>query len=120
MRSRRVVILVVVAALVAGGYAATPYARATSLIVRGAHLGGRIERFATSQTYRIEARPVHMVPTRYGDVAARLYVPARTVGHPVIVIPGIHSAGIDEGRLTGLSRELAGTGLTVMTIALPD
>lgn len=120
MRSRRVVILVVVAALVAGGYAATPYARATSLIVRGAHLGGRIERFATSQTYPIEARPVHMVPTRYGDVAARLYMPARTVGHPIIVIPGIHSAGIEEGRLTGLSRELAGTGLTVMTIALPD
>src|SRR5829696_10400064 len=115
MRSRRVVVLLIVVAFLAGAvYAAAPYARAASLIVRGAHLGGPIETFATGQTHSIEARPVHMVPTRYGNVAARLYVPAKTIGHPILVVPGIHSAGIDEGRLTGLSRELAGTGLIVM------
>src|SRR5689334_1181378 len=121
MRSRRVVALLltlgVFAAIV---YAATPYTRAASLIVRGAHLGGRIEAFATERSYPVITRPIHTVPTRHGDVAARFYVPARTVGHPIIVIPGIHSAGIEEGRLTALSRELAATGLTVMTIALPD
>jgi hypothetical protein len=121
MRSRRVLALLIVVALGAGAvYAATPYARATSLIVRGAHLGGPIEAFATRRTYPIVARPVHMVPTRHGSVAARLYVPAKAIGHPILVIPGIHSAGIEEGRLTALSRELAGTGLAVMTMALPD
>src|SRR5215213_8700425 len=110
MRSRRVITLVVIVALFAGLYAATPYARATSLIVRGAHLGGRIETLATSQTYPIVVRPVHRVPTRHGNIAARLYVPAKTIGHPILVIPGIHSAGIEEGRLTALARELAGTG----------
>src|SRR5687767_3772632 len=101
MRSRRVLAFLILLALAAGAlYAATPYTRAASLIVRGAHLGGRIEAFASSRTYPIVARPAHMVPTRHGDVAARLYIPARAVGHPIIVIPGIHSAGIEEGRLT--------------------
>ena len=101
MRNRRVAAVLLVLALLAGGvYAATPYTRAASLIVRGAHLGGRIETIATQRSYPVIARPVHMVPTHHGMVAARFYVPSRTVGHPVIVIPGIHSAGIEEGRLT--------------------
>lgn len=121
MLRRRLSTLVVLVALAAGCvYAATPYARAASLIVRGAHLGGRIEALATERSYAVDARPVHTVPTRHGDIPARFYVPAKTVGYPVIVIPGIHSAGIEEGRLTGLSQQLAATGLTVMTIALPD
>jgi dienelactone hydrolase len=68
----------------------------------------------------VAVRPVHQVPTRYGPVRAQFYLPEKTIGYPVIVIPGIHSAGIEEGRLTALSTELAGTGLTVMTLALPD
>ena len=96
MRSRRVVALLLIVALFAGAvYAATPYARAASLIVRGAHLGGSIEAIAARRSYPVVARPIHTVPTRYGQVAARYYVPDKTVGHPIIVIPGIHSAGID-------------------------
>jgi dienelactone hydrolase len=118
---RRLLIVLVLVALAAGCvYAATPYARAASLIVRGAHLGGRIEAFAGEHAFAVDIRPVHMVPTRYGPVPARFYVPATSIGHPVIVIPGVHSAGIEEGRLTALSSQLAATGLTVMTIALPD
>jgi dienelactone hydrolase len=119
-RRRLAALLVLVALAAAGVYAATPYARAASLIVRGAHLGGRIEAFAEERSYAVDARPVHQVPTRYGPVAARFYVPSASIGHPVIVIPGIHSAGIEEGRLTALSGQLAATGLTVMTMALPD
>lgn len=121
MPRRRFLALLAVLAFLAGSvYVATPYARATSLIVRGAHLGGPIETLATDRSYAVDARPVHTVPTRHGNVPARFYVPAKVIGHPVIVIPGIHSAGIEEGRLTALSGELAATGLTVMTIALPD
>jgi dienelactone hydrolase len=121
MRSRALRVLVVLVVLLAIlGYATVPYARALSLIVRGAHLGGPIESFANEHAYRVTVRPVHTVPTRHGNVRAQFYVPDNTIGHPVIVIPGIHSAGIEEGRLTGLSAQLAATGLTVMTMALPD
>lgn len=121
MRSRALralVMLVAVAAIT--GYLAVPYARALSLIVRGASLGGRVEAIANEQAYRITTRPVHQVPTRHGNVRARFYIPEKTVGYPVLVIPGIHSAGIEEPRLTALSAQLAATGLTVMTMALPD
>ena len=121
MRSRALrVHLVLVVLLAIAGYATVPYARALSLIVRGAHLGGPIETFATEHAYRVTVRPVHAVPTRHGEVRAQFYIPEKTIGYPIIVIPGVHSAGIEEGRLTALSGELAATGLTVMTMALPD
>jgi dienelactone hydrolase len=121
MRRRRFLIPIVFVAMLATGWmAATPYARAASLIVRGAHLGGSIERFADEHAYHVTVRPVHLVPTRYGDVRAQFYVPDTSIGHPILVIPGIHSAGIEEGRLTALSGQLAATGFTVMTMALPD
>src|SRR5438128_2403094 len=118
MRSRALRVLLVFVVLFAIiGYATVPYARALSLIVRGAHLGGPIESFATDRAYRVTVRPVHNVPTRHGNVRAQFYVPEQTIGHPIIVIPGIHSAGIEEGRLTALSGQLAATGLLVMTLA---
>jgi dienelactone hydrolase len=38
----------------------------------------------------------------------------------VLLVPGIHSMGIDEPRLTALAEDLAGAGLSVMAMALPD
>ena len=38
----------------------------------------------------------------------------------VLLVPGVHAMGIDEPRLTGLSNELAATGLGVVTMELPD
>ena len=38
----------------------------------------------------------------------------------VLLVPGVHAMGIDEPRLTALSNELAGTGLAVLTMELPD
>ena len=120
MRRRLLLLSIVAALVVIGLIIGTPYARATSLIVRGAHLGGSIEAFADDHAYHVTVRPVHLVPTRYGDVRAQFYLPDKAIGYPVLVIPGIHSAGIEEGRLTALSAQLAATGLPVMTMALPD
>jgi dienelactone hydrolase len=61
-----------------------------------------------------------MVATRYGEVAAQFYTPSGGGGRAVLLIPGIHSMGIAEPRLTALADDLAGAGLTVMTMALPD
>ncbi|NOT28648.1 MAG: hypothetical protein HOP16_21410 [Acidobacteria bacterium] len=38
----------------------------------------------------------------------------------MLLVPGIHSMGISEPRLTALARDLAGSGTAVMALALPD
>src|SRR5436853_179111 len=60
------------------------------------------------------------VPTRSGSVPAEFYRPARRSSRTVLLVPGIHSMGIREPRLTALAQDLAGSGITVMTLALPD
>jgi dienelactone hydrolase len=121
MRSRRLVIaLIAVLVLVVGAYAATPYARALSLIVRAANMGGSVEAFANERARAITIDPEHAIPTRHGDARARLYRPDGRFTRTVLLVPGIHAMGIDEPRLTALAKDLAGSGVAVMTMALPD
>ena len=122
MRSRRRLLVLLVALSIFAGllYAAAPYARAASLVVRAAKLGGRIETFARDRAYPVTRAAHVMVPTRAGDVAAQFYTPDTTVTRTVLLIPGIHSMGIAEPRLTALAEELAGAGVRVMAMALPD
>jgi dienelactone hydrolase len=121
MRSRRLAVLLVVALVVGlGAYAAIPYARAASLIVRAAGLGGRAEALADGQAHAVTAQPTHVVPTRHGDVVARFYVPDTTPRRTVLVMPGFNSFGIDEPRVASLASDLAGSGFRVMAMALPD
>jgi dienelactone hydrolase len=110
-------VIVVVAALV---YLAVPYVRAASLFVRVAHLGGHVEQFAASHARQVSVLPPHMVSVRAGSVPAQFYRPAGGFTRSALLIPGIHSMGINEPRLTALARDLAGSGVMVMTLALPD
>ena len=101
-------------------YAATPYARAASLIVRGAHLGGRIETLANRSQYAVEARagpqasrpatgrcrPASMCP-RDGRLSGH-----RHPRHPF--------RGYRRGTLDGALAAARGHRPDVMTIALPD
>lgn len=121
MRSRRLVALVVVLAVVLGVvYAATPYVRAASLIVRAANMGGRAEAIADDTARTVSVAPRHTVSTRHGDVTAQFYRPDGRSRRSTLLVPGIHSMGVDEPRLKALARDLAGSGVTVMTMALPD
>ena len=107
-------------ALVVFAYVGAPYARAASFIVRAAGLDGPVETFANRQARPVVVQPRHQVSTRYGDVPARLYVPEGTSQRTVLLVPGIHSMGIEEPRLTALADDLAGAGVKVMAMALPD
>ncbi len=121
MRRRRLlIVLAICAVIIAAGYVATPYARAGALIVRVANVGGRAEAFADRFARTVTVEDRHEVPTRYGNVAARFYRPEGGSRRAMLMIPGIHSMGIDEPRLKVLAHDLAGSGITVMTIALPD
>ena len=109
-----------VIAIVVFAYVGAPYARAASFIVRAAGLGGSAEQFANRQARKVTVQARHQVSTRYGDVPARLYVPDGTSRRTVLLVPGIHSMGIEEPRLTALADDLAGAGVKVMAMALPD
>ena len=120
---RRVLIwtLVIVVIVVAAGYsAAVPYVRATSLFVRSANLGGRVEAFADSRARVVDVEEPHLVPTRQGEVTAQFYRPRGSVRRAVLLVPGVHSFGVREPRLMALAKDLAGSGVAVMTMGLPD
>ena len=118
-RGWRILTVIVVIAAV-GAYFAVPYVRAASLFVRVAHVGGRVEEFAASHARTVTVQPPHMVPVRGGVVPAQFYRPDGRISRSALLIPGIHSMGINEPRLTALARDLAGSGVMVMTLALPD
>jgi dienelactone hydrolase len=121
MARRRLITLTAALVLILGAsYVATPYVRAASLIVRAAGLGGRAQQLADLQARRVTIKPRHEVPTRHGNVAAQFYSPDRGIDRTVLLVPGIHSMGIQEPRLTKLAGDLAATGINVMTMALPD
>src|SRR5499426_1874079 len=117
-RWRILAVIVVIAAVLA--YLAVPYVRAASLFVRVAHLGGQVEEFAASRARTVTVLPPHTVPVRGGVVPAQFYRPDGRISRTALLIPGIHSMGINEPRLTALARDLAGSGVMVMTMALPD
>ena len=117
MRRRLATLLVVLVLL---GYLAIPYARALSLIVRAADMGGSVEAFANGRARAVTVERQTTIATRHGEVPARFYRPDGGFDRAVLLVPGIHSMGIDEPRLTGLAKDLAGSGIGVMTMALPD
>ncbi|MBI4887964.1 MAG: hypothetical protein HY824_12795 [Acidobacteria bacterium] len=121
MRLARAIALLAIALLVASfAYLAAPYARAASLFVHVGHLGGRLEALADASARAVAVLPPHQVPTRQGAVSAQFYRPDGRVRRSALLIPGVHSMGIHEPRLTALARDLAGSGIQVMAMALPD
>jgi pimeloyl-ACP methyl ester carboxylesterase len=120
MRRIAIVLLVVLVLGAALGWFAAPYVRAASLLARVANAGGRIGEMADARAYAVTKEPRSSVPTRVGDVAIQVYRPAGGTGRSILLIPGIHSMGIEEPRLKGLADDLAATGYTIVTSALPD
>lgn len=106
--------------MAAGAWLALPYARALSLIVRAADMGGSVEAFADGRAREVTVEAAATIPTRHGDAPSRFYRPAGGFDRTVLLVPGVHAMGIDEPRLTALARDLAGSGVAVMTMALPD
>jgi dienelactone hydrolase len=121
MRSRPLAAFLAVVLIIGGTvYAAAPYLRAASLFVRAANLGGRTETFANAMAHPVTELPRQTIPTRQGAVPAQWYRPEGRIRRAALLVPGVHSMGIAEPRLTALAHDLAGSGVAVMTMALPD
>ena len=111
------VIAAVVVAICA--WLAAPYVSALALLIDLSGEEVAVRRWLPVSVAEVTARDVN-VPSRHGDVRARLYVPAGNSTRTVIVVPGVHTGGVDEPRLARLASRLAGSGMTVLSFPLPD
>jgi len=119
--TKRTVAVLVLVVLVGGVFLALPYARATALLIRVSNMTGTAGSFAQAFSFPVTKAAPHTVPTRQGDVPAQFYRPSKNArGRTLLLIPGIHSMGINEPRLAALAQDLAAGGYLVMTLALPD
>jgi dienelactone hydrolase len=116
---RGLILLTILVALVAIVWGPR-YFSGLSLVVRAAHLDGWLKRAADIDARRWTAGPATTIPTRHGAIPARIYRPEGRIRRAAILTPGVHAMGIDEPRLRGLAGDLAASGVTVVTIALPD
>ncbi len=112
-------LLVVAALLVAVRVTVRPFVRATSLIVRSAGLERRHPTLAALETDVVAERR-DSVPSRFGPLRARLYIPKTHTEGALLLAPGVNALGIDEPRLIAFARNLAASGFLVLTPELPD
>ena len=97
-----------------------PRLASLAFIIRVAKHEGTLARLARFGAGAIQEGPIVAIPTHHGPVETRLYRPNRPARRTAILVPGIHMDGINEERLVGLARELAASGLRVLTVAPPD
>jgi len=116
-RNRNALLAFVVVAICA--WLAAPYVSALALLIDLSGQEVAVRRWLPVSVAEVTTRDV-TVPSRHGDVSARLYVPAGRSTKTVVVVPGVHTGGVDEPRLARLASRLAGSGMTVLSLPLPD
>ncbi len=60
------------------------------------------------------------IPWRGGELRGRLYTPRGASDRAMLLVPGVHAAGVDEPRLIQFARDLASVRHTVLTAELAD
>jgi dienelactone hydrolase len=112
---RRLALVGILLGLTLWGLAATGYLGAFSVVVRAADLQGLLRRVANLGTVRHVER-LAAVPSQAGSpISVRIYAPAGASRQTVLLVAGLHPAGIYEPRLMALARELAKSRITVVT-----
>jgi dienelactone hydrolase len=111
--------IVAVLVILAAAWLVAPYVRSAAFILDVAGSDGWARRLMPVRVREVTSRTLS-VPTRDGDIAARIYEPAGGSTRSLIVFPGVHAGGIDEPRLVTFSRRLASTGANVLSMPLPD
>jgi dienelactone hydrolase len=108
-----------VAALAAAAPFVRPFVRGLSFVVRAANLDGAVRRAADLDTQQTSERGIAL-PTPRGTLRGRLYEPAHNTRRTVLLTSGLHPAGINEPRLVALARQLAASGVAVLTPDIPE
>jgi len=110
---------VIAAALLLGAWASNGYFRAAAFVVQASGMQGYARRAAAVETGDFDERAL-TIPWRGGQLRARLYVPHGASDRAMLLVPGVHAAGVDEPRLVQFARDLASVRHTVLTVELTD
>ena len=106
--------------MLAGTYVVTEdYVDGAAFVIQAAGMQGFARTAAEWTTEAISEQPVR-VPWRGGELIGRWYLPVSSRERPVLLVPGVHAAGIEEPRLVGFARDLASMGHPVLAAELPD
>lgn len=116
---RRVLVVLALVLFAAAGVLARPYWRGLSFVIRAADVRGLARRVAEIDAVATSEHGL-TIPLARGPIRARLYEPARRPRRTVLLVSGLHPAGINEPRLVSLARQLAASGLAVVTPDLPE
>ena len=120
MRRRTIVLALLAAVVTLSALGVRFYLRGTAFVVQAAGIGGRLSTPLRWYLSPVAIADVPPVPWRGGELRARAYRPTRDDGRPILLVPGVHAAGIDEPRLVGFARDIASAGHTVLTVELAD
>src|SRR5262245_44898895 len=110
---------IIAAALLLGAWASNGYLRAAAFIVQASGMQGYARKAAAVETGEFDERPL-TIPWRGGRLRARLYIPRGGSDRAMLLVPGVHAAGVDEPRLVQFARDLASVRHTVLTAELTD
>lgn len=119
MRRRTKAAGILAASLLVGAWASNGYLRAAAFVVQAAGMQGYARTAASLETGEFDERQL-TIPWRGGELRARLYVPRGTSDRAMLLVPGVHAAGVDEPRLVQFARDLASVHHTVLTAELID
>src|SRR3954469_17891848 len=111
------VVLLIVLARASG---VPSYVNGAAFVALAAGMNGTARSIAEWDTTRVSNPATPPIPWRGGTLEARASQPFHATGRGIVLVPGVHAAGIDEPRLVGFARELAGMGHPVLTVELPD
>jgi len=123
MRTARLAIAILLGVLALAGLRAAgipAYGDGAAFDVLAAGMQGPARRIASWDTTTITDMGVRPIPWRGGTLKSRAYQPYYESGRGILLVPGVHAAGIDEPRLVGFAREIAAMGHPVLTVELPD
>ncbi|RPI50232.1 MAG: hypothetical protein EHM55_21860 [Acidobacteria bacterium] len=114
--ARSVIAIALAAAIVA---ALAPYWSAAMLITRAAGVSGSLGTVARWASIPV-TQSVESIPIRGGAIRARVFRPDGGPRRAALLVSGVHPDGINEPRLIELARELAATGVVVVTPEIDD
>ena len=118
-RGRTTALGIIAAALLLGAWASNGYLRAAAFVVQASGMQGYARKAAAVETGEFDERALS-IPWRSGQLRARLYIPRGTSDRAMVLVPGVHAAGVDEPRLVQFARDLASVRHTVLTAELTD